>query len=90
MNLKVNDDWLNDPKVELEIETTSLVASLHATQVNISNANTKAIFAPSSYHMSPTPQCLNVEGAINCVVSDWTPKKNINLGNLTLFIMHFY
>ena len=32
--------------------------------------------------MPPTPQFLNMDGAINCVVSDWTPWKNPTLGNV--------
>ena len=32
--------------------------------------------------MPPTPQFLNMDDAINCVVSDWTPWKNLTLGNV--------
>ena len=31
--------------------------------------------------MPPTPQFLNMDEAINCVVSAWTPWKNPTLGN---------
>ena len=58
----------NNPEVEYEVENTSPVASSHGTQVNISNDNLEATFAPVSYHMPPTPQFLNTDKAINCVV----------------------
>ncbi|RVW75122.1 hypothetical protein CK203_057867 [Vitis vinifera] len=72
VNLEVGDRS-NDLEVEFEVENISLVASSHGTQVYISNENLEATFAPVSYHMPPTPQFLNIDGAINCVVSDWTP-----------------
>ena len=80
VNVEV-DDRSNNPKVEFEVENTSLVASSHGTQANISNDNLEATFAPISYHMPPTLQFLNIDEAINCVVSDWTPWKNPTLGN---------
>ena len=74
VNLEVGDRS-NNPEVEFEVENTSLVASPHGTQFNISNDNLEATFALVSYHMPPTPQFLNMDEAINCVVSDWTPWK---------------
>ncbi|KAL6313345.1 hypothetical protein AAG906_004206 [Vitis piasezkii] len=71
VNLEVGDRS-NNPKVEFEVENTSPVASPHGTQVNISNDNLEATFAPVSYHMPPTQKNLNMDEAINCVVSDWT------------------
>ena len=32
--------------------------------------------------MLPTPQFLNMDEAINCVISDWTPWKKPTLGNV--------
>ena len=74
MNLEVGDR-LNDPEVDIEFEDTSSFGSKHGTQVNISNDNREAAPSPISFHMPPTPQFLNMDGAINCVVSDWTPWK---------------
>ncbi|XP_034674615.1 uncharacterized protein LOC117905866 [Vitis riparia] len=81
VNLEVGDRS-NNPKVEFEVENTSLVASPHGTQFNISNDNLQETFVPVSYHMPPTPQFLNMDVAINCVVSDWTPWKKPTLGNV--------
>ena len=81
VNLEVGDRS-NNPEVEFEVENTSLVASPHDTQVNISNDNLEATFAPISYIMPPTQQFLNMDKAINCIVSDWTPWKNPTLGNV--------
>ena len=81
VNVEV-DDRSNNPKVEFEVENTSPVASPHGTQVNISNDNLEATFAPISYHMPPTRNFFNMDEAINCVVSDWTPWKNLTLGNV--------
>ncbi|RVW73674.1 hypothetical protein CK203_057060 [Vitis vinifera] len=66
VNLEVGDRS-NNPEVEFEVENTSLVASPHGTQFNISNDNLEETFAPVSYHMPPTPQFLNMDKAINCV-----------------------
>ncbi|RVW23103.1 hypothetical protein CK203_099964 [Vitis vinifera] len=66
VNLEVGDRS-NNPEVEFEVENTSPIASPHGTQVNISNDNLEATFAPISYHMPPTQQFLNMDGAINCV-----------------------
>ena len=74
VNLEVGDRS-NNPEVEFKVENTSLVASPHGTQLNISNDNLQETFVPVSYHMPPTPQFLNMDEAINCVVSDWTPWK---------------
>ena len=74
VNLEVGDRS-NNPEVEFEVENTSLVASPHGTQFNISNDNREATLTPISYHMPPTQQFLNMDEAINCVVSDWTPWK---------------
>ncbi|KAL6323591.1 hypothetical protein AAG906_039182 [Vitis piasezkii] len=64
----------NNPEVEYNVENTSPVASPHGTQVNISNDNLEATFALVSYHMPPTQQFLNMDGAINCVVNEeFTP-----------------
>ncbi|RVW92111.1 Serine/threonine-protein phosphatase 7 long form-like [Vitis vinifera] len=60
-------DRSNNPEVEFEVENTSLVASPHGTQFNISNDNLQETFVPVSYHMPPTPQFLNMDEAINCV-----------------------
>ena len=81
VNLEVGDKSTN-PEVEFEVENTSPVASPDDTQVNISNGNLEATFAPVSYHMPPTQQFLNMDKAINCIVSDWTPWKNPTLGNV--------
>ncbi|RVW69911.1 Serine/threonine-protein phosphatase 7 long form-like [Vitis vinifera] len=81
VNLEVGDRS-NNPEVEFEVENTSLVASPHGTQFNISNDNLQETFVPISYHMPPTPQFLNMDAAINCVVSDWTPWKKPTLGNV--------
>ncbi|RVW99497.1 Serine/threonine-protein phosphatase 7 long form-like [Vitis vinifera] len=81
VNLEVGDRF-NNPEVEFEVENTSLVASPHGTQFNISNDNLQETFVPISYHMPPTPQFLNMDAAINCVVSDWTPWKKPTLGNV--------
>ena len=78
MNFEVGDRLI-DPK--FEVENTSLFASLHDTQVNISNDNPRATFATISYHIPHTPDFLNMNGTINYVVSDWTPWKNQTLGN---------
>ncbi|RVW27306.1 hypothetical protein CK203_107311 [Vitis vinifera] len=67
VNLEVGDRF-NNPEVEFEVENTSLVASPHGTQFNISNNNLEETFAPVLYHMPPTPQFLNMDKAINCVV----------------------
>nr|CAN83766.1 hypothetical protein VITISV_022126 [Vitis vinifera] len=75
-------DRSNDPKVEFKIKNTSPVSSSYGTQVNISNDNLEATFAPVAYYMQPKPQFLNMDKAINCVVSDWTPCKNPTLGNV--------
>ena len=80
VNLEVGDRS-NNPEIEFEVENTSLVVSPHGTQVNISNDNLEATCAPISYHMPPTLQFLNIDEAINCVVSAWTPWKNPTLGN---------
>lgn len=69
VNFEVGDRS-NDPKFEFEVENTSLFASLHDTQVNISNDNPRATFATISYHMPPTLDFLNMNGMINCVVID--------------------
>ncbi|RVW44625.1 hypothetical protein CK203_086872 [Vitis vinifera] len=53
VNLEVGDRS-NNPKIEFEVENTSPVASPRGTQVNISNDNLEATFAPVSYHMPPT------------------------------------
>ena len=53
VNLEVGNRS-NNPEVEFEIENTSLVASPHGTQFNISNDNLEETFAPVSYHMPPT------------------------------------
>nr|CAN61286.1 hypothetical protein VITISV_028650 [Vitis vinifera] len=66
VNLKVGDRS-NNPEVEFEVENTSLVASPHGTQFNISNDNLEETFVPVSYHMPLTPQFLNMDEAINCV-----------------------
>ncbi|KAL6340698.1 hypothetical protein AAG906_014388 [Vitis piasezkii] len=68
--------------LEFEVENTSLVASPHGTQFNISNDNLEETFVPVSYHMPPTPQFLNMDEVINCVVSNWTPWKKPTLGNV--------
>ena len=81
VNLEVSDRS-NDPEVEFEVQNTSPIASLHGTQINISNKNLEATFAPVSYHIPPTPQFLNMDKTINCVVRDWTPWKNPTLGNV--------
>ncbi|RVW92837.1 Serine/threonine-protein phosphatase 7 long form-like [Vitis vinifera] len=81
VNLEVGDRS-NNLEVEFEVENTSLVASPHGTQFNISNDNLEETFVPISYHMPPTPQFLNVDEVINCVVSDWTPWKKPILGNV--------
>ena len=81
VNLEVGDRS-NNLKVQFEVENTSPVASPHGTQVNISNDNLEATFAPVSYHMPLTQQFLNMDDAINCVVSDWTPWKKPTLGNV--------
>ncbi|RVW43332.1 hypothetical protein CK203_070261 [Vitis vinifera] len=81
VNLEVGDRS-NNPEVEFEVENTSLVASPHGTQFNISNDNLQETFVPISYHMPPTPQFLNMDATINCVVSDWTPWKKPTLGNV--------
>ena len=60
----------NDPNVKVEVENTSLVVSPHGTQVNISNDNVEVTIALVSYHMPLTLQFLNMDGAINCVVSN--------------------
>ncbi|KAL6329882.1 hypothetical protein AAG906_039794 [Vitis piasezkii] len=75
-------DGSNDLDVEFKIKNTSPIASPYDTQVNISNDNLEATFALVSYYMQPTPQFLNMDEAINCVVSDWTPWKNPTLGNV--------
>ena len=49
VNLEVGDRS-NNP----EVENTSPVASPYGTQVNISNDNLEATFAPISYNMPPT------------------------------------
>ena len=72
----------NDPNVEIKVENTSPVVSSHGTQVNIFNDNVEPTIAPVSYHMPPTPQFFNMDGAINCVVSDWTPWEKPTLGNI--------
>ena len=72
----------NDPNVEVEVENTLLVVSVLGTSVNISDDNIEATIALISYHMPPTLQFLNMNGVINCVVSDWTPWKNPTLGNI--------
>ena len=69
MNLEIGDNS-NNPEVEFKVENKLLVVSPHDTQVNISNDNLEATFAPVSYHMPPTPQFLNMDEAINCVVGD--------------------
>lgn len=69
MNFEVGDRS-NDPQFEFEVENISLFASLHDTQVNISNDNPGATFATISYHMPPTPYFLNMNVTINYVVSD--------------------
>ncbi|RVW69743.1 hypothetical protein CK203_061859 [Vitis vinifera] len=66
VNLEVGDRS-NNPEVEFEVENTSVVASPHGTQFNISNDNLEETFVPISYHMPPTPQFLNMDEAINCV-----------------------
>ncbi|KAL6313760.1 hypothetical protein AAG906_010179 [Vitis piasezkii] len=66
VNLEVGDRS-NNPEVEFEVENTSLVASPHGTQFNISNDNLQETFVPISYHMPPTPQFLNMDATINCV-----------------------
>ena len=81
VNLEVGDRS-NNHEVEFEVENTSPIASPHGTQVNTSNDNLETTFAPDSYHMPPTPQLLNMDKAINCVVSDWTPWKKPTLGNV--------
>ena len=81
VNLEVSDRS-NNPEVEFEVENTSLVASPHDTKFNISNDNLEEIFTPISYHMLPTPQFLNMDEAINCVISDWTPWEKPTLGNV--------
>ena len=53
VNLEVSDRS-NDPEVEFEVQNTSPIASLHGTQINISNKNLEATFAPVSYHIPPT------------------------------------
>ena len=73
MSLEVGDGS-NDPDVEFKIKNTSPIASPYGTQVNISNDNLEATFAPVSYYMQST-QFLNMDETINCVVSDWTPWK---------------
>ena len=75
---------LNDPNgvVEVEVENTLQVVSPHGIQVNISNDNVEEKSAHVSYHMSFTQQFLNTDGAINCVLSDWTPLENQPLGNI--------
>ena len=74
VNLEVGDRS-NNLEIEFEVENTSPVASPHGTQVNISNDNLEATLTPISYHIPPTQQFLNMDEAINCVVSDWTPWK---------------
>ena len=66
VNLEVGDRS-NNPEVEFEVENTSPVASPHGTQVNVSNDNLEATFAPVSYHMPPTQQFSNMDEAINYV-----------------------
>ena len=67
VNLEVEvGDRFNNP----EVESTSPIASPHGTQVNIFNDNLETTFAPDSYHMPPTPQFLNMDETINCVVND--------------------
>ena len=81
VNLEIGDNS-NNPEVEFKVENKLPVVSPHDTQVNISNDNLEATFALVSYHMPPTPQFLNMDEAINCVVGDWTPWKNPTLGNV--------
>ena len=83
VNLEVGDRS-NNPEVEfeVEVENTSPVASPHGNQVNISNDNLEATFVPVLYHTWPAQQFLNMDEAINCVISDWTPWKNPTLGNV--------
>ena len=81
VNFEVGDRS-NDPKFEFEVENTSLFASLHDTQVNISNDNPRATFETISYHMPPIPDFLNMNETINYVVGDWTPWKNPTSGNV--------
>ena len=81
VNLEIGDNS-NNPEVEFKVENKLPVVSPHDTQVNISNDNLEATFAPVSYHMPPTPQFLNMDEAINCVVGDWTLWKNPTLGNV--------
>ena len=69
VNLGIGDRSI-DPEVEFEVENISLVAFPHDTQINISNDNLEATFSPVSYYMPPIPQFLNMDEAINCVVSD--------------------
>ncbi|KAL6341074.1 hypothetical protein AAG906_032189 [Vitis piasezkii] len=66
VNLEVGDRS-NNPEVEFEVENISPVASPHGTQVNVSNDNLEATFAPVSYHMPLTQQFSNMDEAINCV-----------------------
>ena len=47
VNLEVSDRF-NNPEVEFEVENISPVASPHGTQVNVSNDNLEATFAPVS------------------------------------------
>ena len=81
VNLELSDRS-NDPEVEFEVENTSPLAFLRGTQVNIFDDNLEATFALVSFHMTPTPQFLNMDEAINCVVNDWTLWKNPTLGNI--------
>ena len=69
VNLEVGDRS-NNPEVEFEVENTSPVASPHGNQVNISNDNLEATFVPVLYHTPPAQQFLNMDEAINCVISD--------------------
>ncbi|KAL6337823.1 hypothetical protein AAG906_002288 [Vitis piasezkii] len=67
VNLEVGDRS-NNPEVEFEVKNTPPIASPHGTQVNVSNDNLEATFAPVSYHMPPTQQFSNMDEAINCFI----------------------